>query len=134
MWRDPKPIEDHQFWLYNAKDSAVTLEIWNVLKQDLYRQGNWLTYEYQRDVIKPLQYPIERGMRVNLTEMSQASEDKGDELIDLVKQFREHTAKYDMPDINPNAVQQCMEYFYIKLEIIYLPISQLNITNGMVLD
>jgi len=54
------------FWLYNAKDSAVCIEAMPKIKADLERLGNLETYEVQTKMIEPLIYMSQRGMRVNV--------------------------------------------------------------------
>ena len=55
----------NQFWLYNAKDGAVTHEVWLELKKRLLSYGIWDSYKLQCNTIPSLNYFQVRGLRLD---------------------------------------------------------------------
>lgn len=55
---------DHQFWLYNAKDSIVLPEIIGKQLTEIARQGNTDEYEYRRRLFEALVYISVRGILI----------------------------------------------------------------------
>ena len=83
IWTDlPYYKEDGKFWLkgegsyergweYNAMDSVVCDEAFPKQVEALHAQGNWDTYERTRQIILPLVFMMERGIRINVTQMAE---------------------------------------------------------------
>lgn len=99
-----------QFWTYNAKDSAVTLEIWLQLREVLNRNGMMDAYRRQVSLIPILVYMQEHGLLVDRERLKQLSEETGDRLSKLRKRFRDVAG-----DVNPNSPAQLKELFYGRL-------------------
>ena len=63
---------DEQFALYNAKDSAVCLEAFPKILDDLRILGNEEAYGFQRDLVECLLYMSERGIRMDVEGLEKA--------------------------------------------------------------
>jgi len=70
--RGGAPNED-VFKRYNAMDAAVLPEIFPKQRLELERAGNWSSYIQQRDVLHPLVYAGNKGMRVNTDGIADAT-------------------------------------------------------------
>ena len=99
---------DEMFWTYNAKDGAVTHEIWPKLRQMLMKQGNWLTYQTQKNLVPILTYMEHRGMRVDTgkaKDLSVTHQKRADHLTETLQKLVDY-------DINPNSPLQIKKLFY----------------------
>lgn len=99
---------EYDFWIYNAKDSAVCLEAQEKLEQELIAQDNMVTYQRQKSIIPSLVYMAERGIKVNVKGLSNASEDAGKKIDDYTAQLH-HLAGFEL---NPQSPKQLAEYLY----------------------
>jgi uracil-DNA glycosylase family 4 len=109
------PEED--FWLYNAKDSAVCIEALPRIKSDLEMVNNLSAYENQCELVNPLIYMQERGIRTDAVGLKEESERVGKLIVELTNKLKVFTGY----DINPNSSAQVQNYFYnIKGEKPYL--------------
>ena len=96
------------FQEYNAKDSCCCLESWLQIEQELHRQGNWPFYCKQRDLIEPLTFMQEHGIRMDVEGMKKAAEDAG-------RQIEEYEAELHRLagfPLNVNSPKQMATYFY----------------------
>lgn len=98
----------YDFWLYNAKDSAVCYEAIQKIKKDLNRTGNVFTYEQQVKLIEPLVAMSYRGVNVNL----EAREKKSAEFDERIKTLTERLHSIAGYELNFASPKQLMEYFY----------------------
>lgn len=101
---------EHNFHIYNAKDSAVYHEIKPKVLKDISRQNNEKTYERQRALIPILVFMQERGTKVDSVGLAKASKEAGTRIKSLTEKFKSVVGY----DINPNSNQQVMDYFYNK--------------------
>jgi uracil-DNA glycosylase family 4 len=109
------PEED--FWIYNAKDSAVCIESLPRIKSELEMVNNLSSYEVQCKLVKPLIYMQERGIKVDSVGLKVESDRISERINELTQQLKETTGY----DINPKSSQQVQNYFYkIKGEKPYL--------------
>lgn len=99
-----------QLWQYNAMDSLVCAEAFPAQMQALTLQGNVQTYERQRQVIEPLVYMQERGIRCNV----QGLADKNDALRQEIDELQEQLNQLAGHPLNPNSTKQLKDYFYLK--------------------
>lgn len=67
-WTDDTPFD--AFQKYSAMDSAVVLDIWPKLYALLQQQGNWDTYDRQRNSMYCAQYIQEHGLLANRESLS----------------------------------------------------------------
>lgn len=108
---------EDDFWIYNAKDSAVCFEALDRIKIDLDKVNNLPAYEVQCLMVKPLIYMQERGIRTDAAGLKVESEKVGKRIEELTQKLREVTGY----DINPGSSAQVQHYFYkIKGEKPYL--------------
>lgn len=109
------PEED--FWIYNAKDSAVCIEALPRIKADLEMVNNLSAYEVQCQLVKPLIYMQERGIKTDAVGLKEESKRVEERIVELTTKLKELTGY----DINPGSSQQVQNYFYkIKGEKPYL--------------
>ena len=97
------------FWEYNARDSAVALEIWNELEGKLDEQGFRKTYEDTVSMFPILLYMGQRGIHVNRSRLKETSQRVKNEIMAKEKEL-ESVADYPF---NISSPKQCQEYFYI---------------------
>jgi uracil-DNA glycosylase family 4 len=99
-----------RFWEYCAKDSACCLEAWLIIKEHLKQIGNWETYLNQVAVIPQLTYMQVRGVRMDLTGITQAANDANTEIDKLQGKLRALLGE-DLPDTFANSVKQLTAHF-----------------------
>lgn len=104
--------KDDQLWGYNAKDSAVTLEIARSLRGMLEKQGNMETFRRQSLVIEPCAYMSERGVYIDLAAARKRAEEIRLEEIQLKAEFSTYA-----PDVSPGSSKQLIDYFYTRCNI-----------------
>jgi uracil-DNA glycosylase family 4 len=100
------PEED--FWIYNAKDSAVCIEALQRIKADLESINNLDAYEVQCKLVKPLIYMQERGIKTNRDGLIEEAIRVGARIEELKIKLNELTGY----DINPGSSAQVQHYFY----------------------
>lgn len=99
------------FRRYNAMDAATLLEIFPRQTEELKRIGNWETYQRQRDLLHPLVYAGNKGVKMKTESMEAAAEGCQDRIAALK---RELSALVGRDDLNPNSPSQLKEYFYVE--------------------
>jgi len=97
------------FWLYNAKDSAVLHEIMKEQLEALEEQGNRETYEWLRRLLHPLLFMQIRGMRVDVESRAKKSK----EILEETAALKLELEKLCGEPLNPNSPKQVRNYFYI---------------------
>lgn len=105
---DRLPGDFDTFWRYNAKDSAVCLESWPQILQQLKDNGNLEAYWRQRDTVPALVFLQERGIRVD----KDRREALRAEVIKEVDRLQANLNELCGFEINPKSPKQCAEYFY----------------------
>ena len=103
-----KAQENEIFWKYNAKDSIVLMEAWPKMEKALKQKGNYETYRSQCELINPLIYMTEKGLRVD-TDRIKANSEKLEEEIGVLEYEITQLAECD---INPRSPAQLIDYFY----------------------
>jgi DNA polymerase I len=98
-----------QFWEYNCKDAAVTLESWQVLSKELDEKQMTQQHNFCLELVEPLVYMSLRGIRVNETGMKTFSDELEEEYDLLAIKLKEIVGTY----INPNSTKQLQTYFYV---------------------
>ncbi len=101
---------DRDFWLYNAKDSAVCIEADDPLQAEVVKQGNEATVIRQTSIVPSLVYMQDRGIQADKAGMD-AEVIKYDNRINELQGELNSLCNYS---INPNSTKQLQEYFYIK--------------------
>lgn len=108
IWRKNPFGSEEDFRRYNAMDAAVCYEAWLCIKRDLNKKENYGTYEHQRQLIEPLVYMQDRGIRMDEGALQAASEESSKVIEEETAAFREIVGY----EINPNSPKQLKEYFY----------------------
>jgi DNA polymerase I-like protein with 3'-5' exonuclease and polymerase domains len=96
------------FYLYNAKDSAVLDIAFPAQLKELQRQQNLEAYRRQARLIEPLIYMQARGMRVAIEELRVASENAGVQIAALEDELQSVCGF----SLNANSPKQLKEFFY----------------------
>lgn len=97
-------------WVYNAKDSAVTLESYHPILYDLRRQGNLETYQNQVKIVEPLILMQETGLKMDLEGKALASKKAGEELESLQLELNELVGE----TVNISSPKQVCDLLYTK--------------------
>jgi uracil-DNA glycosylase family 4 len=102
-------------WLYNAKDSAVTLEAFSPLMADLARLNNGTAYDWQVKLIPILIAMQERGIKIKTGDMGNLSAEIAEKLALLQQKLADISPsllpKSTAKSMTPSS-QQLMQYFY----------------------
>lgn len=101
---------DDDFWVYNAKDSAVCLEAFPKIYRELQAQGNVEAYERQLRVIEPCIFMQEKGIKMDVEGLTRASVEADQDIERLTAELQQ-VCGYS---INPNSPNQLKDYFYAK--------------------
>ena len=105
------------FWIYNAKDSAVCIESMPRILAELEADNNLDVYQHQKALISPLTYMQYRGIKMDTLGMAEESKRSETEIARLTAELKEKTGY----DINPASSKQVQHYFYnIKGETPYV--------------
>jgi uracil-DNA glycosylase family 4 len=99
---------DDDFWIYNAKDSAVCLECIPRIRTDLEQLGNTEAYLTQCRLVPPLTYMQIRGIKCNVKGLKEASDTATSQISDLTGALH----KITKVEINPASPKQLCDYFY----------------------
>jgi len=101
------------FRRYNAMDSAVLMQIFPQQVTELTRQRNTVTYQAQRDLIYPLVYAGNKGIRMDTEGMKAAASKTKARIRELQAQLNELVGR----PLNVNSSQQLQEYFYVEKKL-----------------
>lgn len=127
--RDSPTIDDFERrWIYNAKDSGVSLESWLLLEPELDSAGYRETYNIHMNMLSSLIFMMTGGIKVNQTAMTETRIREKAELEKVVeklsevmqrviltkapKKAAEKRAAKETNAININSSQQLKKYFY----------------------
>lgn len=98
----------NQFYTYNAKDSAVTLECSKPISEELVKFGNQKTYDFCERLMKPLLYMQARGILVDEAKLANHRAEAKLERDRLQAELKELCGF----DLNVSSPAQCKNYFY----------------------
>lgn len=101
---------EENFWIYNAKDSLVCVEALPKILDVLESQSNVQTYNNQRNLIEPLVYMHERGIKVERASLDLASEEVRKQITSLESQLYELCGY----ELNHRSPKQLQDFFYIR--------------------
>lgn len=96
------------FWIYNAKDSAVAMEAWYPLEEEMLAGGYIDNYNFTVSMINPLTFMMSKGALVDRDKLAE-TRIKVSRLIDEKTLELNSVAK---KEFNPGSPKQCQEYFY----------------------
>lgn len=103
---------DSKMLLYNALDSACTLEIKDRFWPDL-ADGFFPAYDMTIDLFPVLTWLQTRGIRVDNDALLKTQKD----IISSAEAKQEELNQLCGRDLNVNSTQQCQQYFYVELGI-----------------
>jgi DNA polymerase I-like protein with 3'-5' exonuclease and polymerase domains/uracil-DNA glycosylase len=121
--------QQREFFIYNAKDSAVDYEINDKVSTELVKYGNQQTYDFLTKLMEPLLYMQLRGVRINQEGIASLKIDAEKQIIESQKQLdfiigdklplstKAQRKSYEYERLNPNSNKQCQEYFYGTLKL-----------------
>ena len=95
-------------WEYNARDSIACSIALPKQLAELNVMDNGATYERQRQLIEPLTFMMENGIRANVADMTKAFNSADFQLAKLQEDLNDVAGM----DLNPNSPKQLKEYFY----------------------
>jgi len=98
-------------WEYNARDSIACSIALPKQLNELHSTGNLGTYERQRQLIEPLTFMMEHGIRADVKAMTDAYYNAETQLAELQEELN-NVAKQPL---NPQSPKQLQTYFYITL-------------------
>ena len=108
IWKTPEKDEE-KFYRYNAKDSAVTIECFPPLFEDIMKDKDFRwTYENTMSLFEPCLYMMARGVKLDLENLSKLKESVREQIKERESDLRDIVGS----DLNYNSPKQCIEYFY----------------------
>lgn len=107
-WKDTSTQWGDAYQRYNALDSLACKQAMPKMYRDLKRQNNYETYQRQTNIIRPLTYIGERGIKTNLSGIIRKYEDSLDEIAEKEQELNEMAGK----ELNPNSPKQLINYLY----------------------
>lgn len=100
--------DERAFWGYNAKDSLVLIEAHDKLMLELLAMGKDHVYDTQVELLEPLTFMSEYGIKMDVSGMNKLSTEYAARLDDLQLALNEMTGK----TLNPRSPAQLKDYFY----------------------
>jgi len=97
-----------QFYIYNAKDSAVCIEANAPITQELKKFGNIETYEFNQKLFAPLMYMMARGILIDEEALAEHRKEAKIQRDALQKRLDELCGF----SLNVSSPVQCKKYFY----------------------
>ena len=101
------------FRLYNAKDSIVVNEAFDLIMEDVKRLGNLETYKRQVELVPILSYMAERGIRMDTVGLNEMAENALTQMTEIQAEVNKIVGY----EINCNSSPQVADYFYIKKKL-----------------
>lgn len=95
-------------WEYNCLDSLVCIQAASKQYKEIEERELTETYNRTRKVILPLIYMMERGTKINLSEMQKAYDESGVKIHETKLKLNEMCKK----ELNANSPKQLADYFY----------------------
>lgn len=104
---------EEEFWRYNALDSAVCIEAYPSIMEDIAEMENQASYRRAIRLIEPLMYMQARGIKVDKEALKHESKEAEKRLEELNLKVQELVGR----EINTASPKQLMDYFYGELGI-----------------
>ena len=112
IWKTPEK-DLATFYLYSAKDSAITFACWVKIREELNSKGFMPLYRQIMSVFYPLLTMQLRGMNTNHKELNDRRDEVNIEIGQKQKELNELCGK----ELNVASSKQCKDYFYITKNI-----------------
>ena len=109
IWKTPGS-DSRQFWTYNAKDSATTLEIWDVLWEQIKLRKYEEAYANTMRIFNPLLFMQAYGIRADREALEETKIEVEAHIEDIQRDLDKMCGK----PLNPNSNKQCQMYFYVE--------------------
>lgn len=100
-----------QLWNYNGLDSLICSCAFSNQLTELHNQDNIATYNRQRNIVEPLVFIQEHGIKADMVGIKTAYDNMSDEANKLKKKLNELAGQ----ELNANSPKQLKDYFYKKL-------------------
>lgn len=97
-----------QFYIYNAKDSAICFEANEPISRELKRFGNVETYEFNQRLFRPLLYMMARGILIDEAALAEHRKEARETRDALQKKLNDICGFA----LNVSSPMQCKKYFY----------------------
>lgn len=110
IWKPDHKIDWPMFQRYCGKDSAVALEAWLRLEEELAEGNYWQTYNMTVRMQDPLSYMSLRGLAVDKDRLEETKVRLEGVIIEKQAALNELTG--DWGPLNTNSPKACREYFY----------------------
>lgn len=106
-----KEVPWDQFQRYCAKDSAVALEAWEILADEMSAGGYWDTYNMTVEMQDILTYMSTRGLAVDTSGIHSTNARTTSQIAEKMGQLAELARR----PVNPNSPKDCSQFFYEEL-------------------
>lgn len=99
-----------QLWVYNCYDSLACWLAWPAQYTELQQQQNVATYKRQCNIVYPLVYMMEHGIRADLPGIREGHKT----LVAGAEPLRARLEELAGRPLNPNSPKQLQDYFYVE--------------------
>ena len=103
-------VYDENFWIYNAKDSLVTFEVWEKVEKEMKERGCDFIYNKTMELFWVVLYFQLRGIKVNVDSLDETRKELESEIEVLQSELNDIVGH----ELNPNSPSQCKNYFYVE--------------------
>ena len=114
IWKDPSK-DLKTFYIYSAKDSAVTFACWEAIKKELISKDFMPLYRQVMSIFNPLLYMQLKGMCANHEELADRKKEVNEEIdikqIELNKMYCKEMG-VEIGELNVKSPKQKIAYFY----------------------
>ena len=115
-WKRGDDILD--FWLYNAKDVCLTMEISEVLEQELEEWGKTAFYKrYYMDLFPHLLQTSIRGIAIDEGARSAAKKDYGKQWVDLQNRLQKSVGRAEVEGKDPELWKKDPNYINVEAHV-----------------
>ena len=113
LWRTPAR-DPMAFWLYNCRDSAYTIEVWDKVKEELEADPEYLKmYREDMELTDPLLWMMTAGIPIDIDRLKNMRDKVVEELAETVEELH----KVSKEEFNPGSSKQVIKYFYETLKV-----------------
>jgi len=113
LWKTPAR-DPMAFWLYNCRDSAYTIEVWEHVKKELEADEDYSKmYKEDMELTDPLLWMMTAGIPIDVEQLNIMKADVIKELAETVEELHS-TAR---EEFNPGSAVQVIKYFYDTLKL-----------------
>jgi len=108
LWKTPAR-DPMAFWLYNCRDSAYTIEVWDKVKEELRAdKGYEKMYREDMELTDPLLWMMTAGVPIDIDQLTVMKERVIKEIAETVEELHSIAET----EFNPASSQQVIKYFY----------------------